>query len=67
MTTALMLQLYPGIERITGGGIAGGIDPSLRVGMQDSSAFCDSCQPFFSKQFRFNYCPYYFVLPTQVT
>jgi len=32
MTTALMLQLFPGIERITGGGIAGGIDPSLRVG-----------------------------------
>lgn len=32
MTTALMAMLYPGIERIVGGGIAGGIDPSLRVG-----------------------------------
>jgi nucleoside phosphorylase len=32
MTTALMLQLFPGIERIIGGGIAGGVDPSLRVG-----------------------------------
>jgi nucleoside phosphorylase len=32
MTTALMAMLYPGIERITGGGIAGGVDPLLKVG-----------------------------------
>jgi nucleoside phosphorylase len=32
MTTALMAMLYPGIERIVGGGIAGGVDPDLRVG-----------------------------------
>lgn len=31
-STALMLQLYPGVERLTGGGIAGGVDPSLNVG-----------------------------------
>eukprot|EP00747_Dinoflagellata_sp_TGD_P200275 gnl/TRDRNA2_/TRDRNA2_73668_c1_seq1.p1 gnl/TRDRNA2_/TRDRNA2_73668_c1~~gnl/TRDRNA2_/TRDRNA2_73668_c1_seq1.p1 ORF type:complete len:405 (+),score=77.06 gnl/TRDRNA2_/TRDRNA2_73668_c1_seq1:98-1216(+) len=32
MTTALLMFLYPGIERVVGGGIAGGVDPSLRVG-----------------------------------
>jgi nucleoside phosphorylase len=32
MTTALMLMLYPGVERLVGGGIAGGVDPELRVG-----------------------------------
>eukprot|EP00934_Nitzschia_sp_Nitz4_P000995 Nitzschia sp. Nitz4//scaffold294_size23022//440//2738//NITZ4_008511-RA/size23022-augustus-gene-0.17-mRNA-1//1//CDS//3329546214//995//frame0 len=31
-STALMLQLYPGVERLTGGGIAGGVNPNLRVG-----------------------------------
>ncbi|KAG7374740.1 methylthioadenosine/S-adenosylhomocysteine MTA/SAH nucleosidase [Nitzschia inconspicua] len=31
-STALMLQLYPGVERLTGGGIAGGVDPSLQIG-----------------------------------
>ena len=28
MTTALMAMLYPGVERVVGGGIAGGVDPS---------------------------------------
>mmetsp|Transcript_2591 Transcript_2591/g.3667 ORF Transcript_2591/g.3667 Transcript_2591/m.3667 type:complete len:470 (+) Transcript_2591:891-2300(+) len=32
MTTGLMLQLFPGIERLIGGGIAGGVNPDLRVG-----------------------------------
>ena len=32
MTTALLLQLYPGIEKIIGSGIAKGVDPSLRMG-----------------------------------
>jgi nucleoside phosphorylase len=32
MTTALMLMLFPGVERLIGGGIAGGVDPDLRVG-----------------------------------
>jgi nucleoside phosphorylase len=32
LTTALMAMLYPGVERIIGGGIAGGVDPSLKVG-----------------------------------
>ena len=32
MTTTLMAMLYPGVERIIGGGIAGGVDPSLKVG-----------------------------------
>uniref|UniRef100_A0A7S3LES7 Nucleoside phosphorylase domain-containing protein n=1 Tax=Amphora coffeiformis TaxID=265554 RepID=A0A7S3LES7_9STRA len=32
MTTALMAMLFPGVERIVGGGIAGGVDPALRVG-----------------------------------
>jgi nucleoside phosphorylase len=32
MTTALMIQLYPGVESIIGGGIAGRVDPKLRVG-----------------------------------
>eukprot|EP00980_Cylindrotheca_fusiformis_P006001 scaffold1284_cov108-Cylindrotheca_fusiformis.AAC.15 len=32
MTTALMLMLYPGVERLIGGGIAGGADPDLNVG-----------------------------------
>jgi nucleoside phosphorylase len=32
MTTALLLLLFPGVERIVGGGIAGGVDPDLRVG-----------------------------------
>lgn len=31
-STALMLQLYPGVERLTGGGIAGGVNPELKVG-----------------------------------
>lgn len=32
MTTALMLQLFPGIEKIIGSGMAKGVDPSLRTG-----------------------------------
>ncbi|KAL3942806.1 MAG: hypothetical protein SGARI_000140 [Bacillariaceae sp.] len=32
ISTALMLQLYPGVERLIGGGIAGGVDPSLDIG-----------------------------------
>lgn len=32
MTTALMLQLYPGVERLVGAGIAMGVDPNLNLG-----------------------------------
>jgi nucleoside phosphorylase len=32
MTTALMLMLFPGVERVIGGGIAGRVDPDLRIG-----------------------------------
>eukprot|EP00980_Cylindrotheca_fusiformis_P006000 scaffold1284_cov108-Cylindrotheca_fusiformis.AAC.14 len=31
-TTAILLQKFPTIDRIVGSGIAGGVDPSLRVG-----------------------------------
>jgi len=32
MTTALILQLFPGIDTIIGSGIAKGVDPSLKMG-----------------------------------
>lgn len=32
MTTALIIQLFPGVDRIIGSGIAKGVDPSLMVG-----------------------------------